>query len=188
MEYLLVFLELTVIFVITFLGKPKINTILAVFSLFITLLSFAFGIIDKENNFLIIKILKRDYVPFIHIFTALSNFLAAGIKEKNCELNKNYGERVMNDSCNITNPFQSIENVVAFSCRDWSANQEDAWIYGIIRGWGFDEDDEGKSCTDELERKFGSNKWSKSDTKRLKVLHNNWEKAKELFLEGHQPK
>lgn len=85
MEYLLVFLELTVIFVITFFAKPKINTILAVFSLFITLLSFAFGIIDTENNFLIIKILKRDYVPVIHFFTSLSNFLAAGIKEKDEE-------------------------------------------------------------------------------------------------------
>ena len=82
MEYLLVFLELTVIFVITFFGKPKVNIVLAVFSLFITLLSFAFGMIDEENNFLIINILKRDYVPVIHIFTALSNFLAAGIKEK----------------------------------------------------------------------------------------------------------
>lgn len=87
----------------------------------------------------------------------------------------------MSDSCNITNPFQSLQNIVAFSCRDWSADPEDAWIYGIINGWGFDEDDEGKSCTDELERKFGSNKWTKSDTKRLKVLHNNWEKAKELM-------
>ena len=82
MEYLLVFLELTVIFVITFFAKPKINTILTVFSLFITLLSFTFGIIDKENNFLIIKILKRDYVPVIHFFTALFNFIAAVIKEK----------------------------------------------------------------------------------------------------------
>ena len=89
--------------------------------------------------------------------------------------------QVMSDSCDITNPFQSLKNVVAFSCRDWSANPEDAWIYGIINGWGFNEDDEGKSCTDELERKFGSNKWTKSDTKRLKVLHNNWEKAKELM-------
>lgn len=85
MEYLLVFLELTVIFVITFFAKPKINTILTVFSLFITLLSFTFGIIDKENNFLIIKILKRDYVPVIHFFTALFNFFAAVIKEKNEE-------------------------------------------------------------------------------------------------------
>ena len=85
MEYLLVFLELTVIFVITFFAKPKINTILTVFSLFITLLSFAFGIIDKENNFLIIKILKRDYVPVIYFFTALFNFIAAVIKEKNEE-------------------------------------------------------------------------------------------------------
>lgn len=87
----------------------------------------------------------------------------------------------MSDSCNITNPFESLRNVVAFSCRDWSANPEDAWIYEIIMGWGFDEDDKGKSCTDELERKFGSNKWSKSDTKRLKVLHNNWKLAEELM-------
>ena len=43
-------------------------------------------------------------------------------------------EQVMSDSCNITNPFQSLKNVVAFSCRDWSANPEDAWIYGIIIG------------------------------------------------------
>ena len=97
------------------------------------------------------------------------------------ESNERKGERVMSDSCNITNPFQSLENVLAFSCRDWSANPEDAWIYGIIMGWGFDEDDKGKSCTDELERKFGSNKWTKSDSKRLKVLHNNWKKAKELM-------
>ncbi len=82
MEYLLVFLELTVIFVITIFAKPKINTILVVFSLFITILSLVFGIIDKENNFLIVKILKRDYVPFIYFLTALSNILAAGIKEK----------------------------------------------------------------------------------------------------------
>lgn len=87
----------------------------------------------------------------------------------------------MSNSCNITNPFESLRNVVAFSCRDWSVDPEDAWIYGIIIGWEFDEDDEGKSCTDELERKFGSNKWSKSDTKRLKVLHNNWKLAEELM-------
>ena len=100
MEYLLVFLELTGIFSITFFGKPKINTILAVFSLFITILSFAFGIIDKENNFLIIKILKRDYVPFIYFLTALVNFLAAGIKEKNEEENRkeNIKEKNMIDN------------------------------------------------------------------------------------------
>ena len=91
MDYLLVFLELTVIFVITFFGKPKVNIVLAVFSLFITLLSFAFGIIDEENNFLIIKILKRDYVPFIYFLTALSNFIAAGIKE-------NITKEIKNDS------------------------------------------------------------------------------------------
>ena len=87
----------------------------------------------------------------------------------------------MSASCNITNPFQSFQNVVAFSCRDWSANPEDAWIYGIVCGWGFDEEDEGKSCTDELEKKFGFEKWNKSDTERLKILHKNYEKAKELF-------
>lgn len=86
----------------------------------------------------------------------------------------------MSDSCNITNPFQSLKNVVAFSCRDWSANPEDAWIYGIVFGWGFDEEDEGKSCTDELEKKFVG-KWDKLDTERLKILHKNYEKAKELF-------
>ena len=42
-------------------------------------------------------------------------------------------------------------------------------------------EDEGKSCTDELEKKFGSGKWDKSDTERLKILHKNYEKAKELF-------
>ena len=34
------------------------------------------------------------------------------------ESNEKKGERVMSDSCNITNPFQSLENVLAFSCRD----------------------------------------------------------------------
>lgn len=89
----------------------------------------------------------------------------------------------MSESCNITNPFQSLENICAFSCRDWSKNPEDAWIYGIVCGWSFDEEDEGKSCTDELEKRFGSEIWSKSDTERLKVLHKNWLKAKELMAQ-----
>lgn len=148
------------------------------------------------------KLIEAHYEQDEHKFKAYAEFIAEAYKERGEER----AERIIRSkidgsyknkpvvvtldygSENITNPFESLRNVVAFSCRDWSAEPEDAWIYGIIAGWGFDEDDGGKSCTDELERKFGSNKWSKSDTKRLKVLHNNWKLAKELFelfLEGH---
>lgn len=81
------------------------------------------------------------------------------------------------------NPFESLDNICACSPRDWAANPEDAWIYGIVCGWGFDEEDDGKSCTNELEAKFGPEKWDKQDTERLKVLHNDFLKAKELLAE-----
>jgi hypothetical protein len=33
-------------------------------------------------------------------------------------------------------PLQALASLCAFSARDWSTNREDAWLYGIVIGWG----------------------------------------------------
>lgn len=33
-------------------------------------------------------------------------------------------------------PLDALRSVCAFSSRDWSENREDAWLYGIVIGWG----------------------------------------------------
>lgn len=54
----------------------------------------------------------------------------------------------------------SLKNICAFSPRDWSLDREDAWIYGIVSGWG-------ESLTEVAQQ----HKWSDETTARLKRLH-----------------
>ena len=70
------------------------------------------------------------------------------------------------------NAFESIECAIAFHPRDWSEYRRDAWIYAIVFGW---EDDES---WEELYEKHG---WDDEDRKRAEMLHEQWEKAKEMM-------
>ena len=62
-----------------------------------------------------------------------------------------------------------LQCVFAFSPKDWGANKDDAWLYGIICGW--DED-----SIDELRAKFG---WTDRDIDALKFRRKQF-----LELEG----
>ena len=60
----------------------------------------------------------------------------------------------------ITCPKQSIWYTMAHATKDWSADKNDAWIYGIILGW--DE------SLPEIAERFG---WDESAVRRIERLH-----------------
>ncbi len=72
------------------------------------------------------------------------------------------------------NPFESLHSVMAFDPRDWSLNPKDAWIYGIVAGWG------DKASYKELREKHG---WSISTTERLHRLHREFTLQREKGYE-----
>lgn len=63
----------------------------------------------------------------------------------------------------ITDPFEALRSACAFSSRDWSAEPEDAWIYGIIVGWG-------KALPDVAAR----HGWDLSTAERLRRMHRSY--------------
>jgi len=71
------------------------------------------------------------------------------------------------------NPLESIRAAMAFSSRDWSLNHRDAWIYGIVFGWGADKDSE--DCYPELIEQHG---WTPDTVERLKRLHKKYQAMK----------
>lgn len=64
---------------------------------------------------------------------------------------------------------ESARNVLAFSSRDWGQLAGDAWLYGILLGWGADPDDEGG--TDAMDEVAAQHGWSTDDVERLKTMH-----------------
>lgn len=67
----------------------------------------------------------------------------------------------------LCNPFDSLIRTITSSSKDWSIDERDVWIYGIIVGWD-------KECYEIFEKKF--NWWDKNNTKRLKEMHRNFSK------------
>lgn len=61
---------------------------------------------------------------------------------------------------NESSPKNSLRSAMATDSRDWSANATDAWIYGIVCGWG--------ECLPNICTRYG---WA-HDT--LWELHNAW--------------
>ena len=51
----------------------------------------------------------------------------------------------------------SARTCMTLSARDWSLNSKDAWLYGIVVGWG--------DCLTEVAKKFS---WNGRDVGRLK--------------------
>lgn len=56
-------------------------------------------------------------------------------------------------------PIESLKVVITADIRDWSLTKTDAWIYGIIVGWGSD-----------LEEVCKKNKLGSLDRERLRLL------------------
>ena len=61
------------------------------------------------------------------------------------------------------NPLKSVEQAIAFSSRDWSQHHRDAWIYGILFGWG-----------DLTEHIASKHKRKPETVARLHGLHKEW--------------
>ena len=62
------------------------------------------------------------------------------------------------------NPFQSIHDTICLGSKDYSLNHRDAWLYGIVVGWG-----------DSLGSVARYHDWSADTVARLKRLHNEYE-------------
>lgn len=65
------------------------------------------------------------------------------------------------------NPFESIKTCMATHVRDWSEDNRDAWMYGIVFGWD-------SASMKQLSKKFG---WQRSDVERLKRLRKAYKNA-----------
>ena len=76
------------------------------------------------------------------------------------------------------NALESIECAIAFDVRDWSDDRRSAWIYGIVFGWGTDDEFE---AIEDICKKFG---WDEDDVKRMKVFHEQWKWTKRLIEEN----
>jgi len=66
------------------------------------------------------------------------------------------------------NPAKSLYDIIVFDSRDWGLSDNNAWIYGIVVGWGY--------ALSEIGHKFN---WSKSNIHRLERLHKKFTKLKE---------
>ncbi len=74
----------------------------------------------------------------------------------------------------ITNPLESIHNVLTCSVRDYSVDRRDAWVYGIVVGW----DDESYA---ELAIKHN---WKKEDIERNIFMHQIYIKMRAMLNEN----
>lgn len=61
------------------------------------------------------------------------------------------------ESSRLIEVFDSIAAAIDFHSRDWSIDHRDAWIYGIVVGWG-----------DALDEVAARHKWSPMAVERLR--------------------
>lgn len=74
-----------------------------------------------------------------------------------------------------TNPLRALQDTLAFASNDWSTSRATAWIYGIVLGWGCDENHEhdddvcgGDGALEELTNRYG---WTPEQIDHLRGLH-----------------
>ena len=75
-------------------------------------------------------------------------------------------------SARHADPFESLKDMLALSADDWGETRAKAWVYGIVLGWDYPEDD-GETMA-ELADKFD---WSDEQVARLRQLHKNFDVA-----------
>lgn len=71
------------------------------------------------------------------------------------------------DWAKIKCPIESLESCVACHSRDWSVHYRDAWLWGIVCGWG--------DAWDEIAEKHH---WEGEPIERLKMLHREFAKLR----------
>ena len=77
------------------------------------------------------------------------------------------GEGCSGATCSAA--FDSLETAIACHSRDWSTHRRDAWIYGIVCGWGLE-------AMRELEDQHG---WGPEESARLQSLRDAYIRAME---------
>jgi hypothetical protein len=70
---------------------------------------------------------------------------------------------------NSASPLNYLEELLGFDSRDWSLNSKDAWMYGIICGWG-----------DAIEDVAKKHSWTNDQVDQLKDLHFKWNGLKHI--------
>lgn len=70
-------------------------------------------------------------------------------------------------------PLRALNDLLAFSSRDWGEERDTAWLWGIICGWDGDEGDE--SAMPEVAAAFG---WTDEQVEQLRALHHSFEALK----------
>jgi len=73
------------------------------------------------------------------------------------------------------NPLVSIELSICFDSKDYSTNKIDAWIYGIVCGWGESYPEIAKL-----------HNWSDEDVERNKRLHEKFIEFKTTKQDGNK--
>lgn len=63
--------------------------------------------------------------------------------------------------------WDSLRNCIAFSAKDWSLEKRDAWVFGIVLGWG--------GALPVIAKKHG---WSEREMVRLRRLHDAFQRLK----------
>lgn len=74
------------------------------------------------------------------------------------------------------NPFVALESAIASDPRDWSANERDAWLYGIMVGWG-------DGALKEIAEDFG---WSDEKFGVLYKTNLDFKQAQQYLMHNHQ--
>ena len=73
------------------------------------------------------------------------------------------------------NPMQALHEAMVFSSNDWGAAPDFAWIYGIIVGWGPDDDEpESDDAIPSLAEQHG---WTPEQVDHLRALHAAFKRA-----------
>lgn len=71
-------------------------------------------------------------------------------------------------------PLRSLHYAISFSGRDWSLDRADAWIYGVVIGWG-------SSALSEISHRFN---WDDLTLSRLAKLRARYEAMEKVTVEG----
>lgn len=72
------------------------------------------------------------------------------------------------------NPMQALREAMVFSSNDWGAAADFAWIYGIVVGWGPDDDPESEDAVPSLAEQHG---WTPEQVDHLRALHAAFKRA-----------
>lgn len=112
--------------------------------------------------------MELQMFPFNDEVPPLADWLAASLvtSPEFQDIISSAQERQRDESRQLRQAFQSM---LAFSPRDWGQVEEDAWLYGVVFGWGGDPDvADDAGAWQEIADRFN---WDEERLSRVKRLH-----------------